>query len=454
MYGDDILSGNLICHNSAGWRGGGLYLRYSDATLNGNTICYNSAFSAGGGLYLWSSEATAGGNTVSYNTADYGGGLYLNYSDATLNDNTVSSNDAGDTGGGLYLDLSNATLINNVVVQNRAAFVGAGVYIEESSPDLRHTTVASNSGGDGSGVYITGWSVPYSTASLTNTILVSHTVGIAVTTASTATLEGTLWYGNEQDTAGGGAIVTGTVNVHGDPAFVDAQAGDYHIRHVSAAIDAGVDAGVTEDIDGDARPQGAGYDIGADEFVNLAPGAGALEPSVGAGGVGNWVDFTTTYTDPNGYEDIDWAFLFLDRQPPITSGGLACGYNQTAGILWLRDGGVCRPGQVRSLSNDYVTLDCGASSVSGEGDTLTINWRVRPERCFEGGCGWNYAVEFVSDRGDLSEAGLVGWWRLLPAKGVGREAQTLRRALLTEGDLERLEEDIEAWQARLECLDS
>ena len=53
----------------------------------------------------------------------------------------------------------------------------------------------------------------------------------------------------------------------GDPAFVDPANDDYHLGSGSAAIDAGVDAGVASDIDGDPRPAGIGYDIGADEFA-------------------------------------------------------------------------------------------------------------------------------------------------------------------------------------------
>ncbi|HNR96858.1 MAG TPA: choice-of-anchor Q domain-containing protein, partial [Anaerolineae bacterium] len=43
--------------------------------------------------------------------------------------------------------------------------------------------------------------------------------------------------------------------------------GDYHLLPGSAAIDAGVFSGVAVDLDGQARPVGAGYDLGADEYV-------------------------------------------------------------------------------------------------------------------------------------------------------------------------------------------
>ena len=50
--------------------------------------------------------------------------------------------------------------------------------------------------------------------------------------------------------------------------FVDAAAGDLHL---SAAATAAIDRGtvlkeVVDDWDGMRRPQGAGYDIGADEY--------------------------------------------------------------------------------------------------------------------------------------------------------------------------------------------
>jgi hypothetical protein len=106
---------------------------------------------------------------------------------------------------------------------------------------------------------------------LTNTILVSHGVGISVTAGNTVTLEGTLWgagdWANGLDWGGDGTITTGTVNLWGDPAFVDPDAADYHIGPSSVAIDVGVNAGVVTDIDGDLRPDRCFPDLGSDEFI-------------------------------------------------------------------------------------------------------------------------------------------------------------------------------------------
>jgi hypothetical protein len=130
---------------------------------------------------------------------------------------------------------------------------------------LLHTTVGRNTGGNGTGIYIADDHMgDPSTVTLTNTILVSHAVGITVAAGCTATLESTLWHGNTTDWDG-----TGTINhsndYTGDPAFVDPDARDYHIGPGSAALDVGVDAGVKWDIDPQPRPYLA-PDLGADEY--------------------------------------------------------------------------------------------------------------------------------------------------------------------------------------------
>jgi parallel beta-helix repeat protein len=274
-----IVRDNRILGNVARW-GGGLYLRESDAALSGNAVVSNTAAHDGGGLYLEGSDTSLRWNTVISNAAAHdGGGLYLWGSDATLGGNIVRSNVASHGGGGLYLRESDATLVNNVISDNVADIMGGGLCVQQSSPHLLHATIARNGSaglaagarGDGSGICVVDSEGNSSTVALTNTILVSQTVGITVTAANTVTLEGTLWGGgdwaNVADWGGAGRITTGTLayNYWGGPAFVNPDAGNYHIHPASAAMDAGVNTGVTMDVDGQPRHQGNGHDIGADE---------------------------------------------------------------------------------------------------------------------------------------------------------------------------------------------
>lgn len=55
--------------------------------------------------------------------------------------------------------------------------------------------------------------------------------------------------------------------VEGDPKFVDASNGDFHLQGSSPAIDKGSSSGAPgTDYDGRSRPRGSGYDIGAYEY--------------------------------------------------------------------------------------------------------------------------------------------------------------------------------------------
>jgi hypothetical protein len=60
----------------------------------------------------------------------------------------------------------------------------------------------------------------------------------------------------------GPVAVAGAMNV--DPQFVDLAQGNYHLSATSPARDT-VNTGPAFDFEGDPRPQGARFDIGADE---------------------------------------------------------------------------------------------------------------------------------------------------------------------------------------------
>jgi len=67
-----------------------------------------------------------------------------------------------------------------------------------------------------------------------------------------------------------------------DPKFVSADSLNFHLHSDSPAIDAGVNVGIPRDFDGNPRPIGSGYDIGAYEYSG---NPGDIDPPEPPGGV-------------------------------------------------------------------------------------------------------------------------------------------------------------------------
>jgi len=242
---DSIFTGNGRGNSPGaayGGQAGAIYISTAKAKLEGNTIRDNKAFSDYGALRVSSCDVLLRGNIISGNECDHTSGLYLYYaSPFTVTNNIIAGN------------LSTTSSKNYPAVR---VFGGSGKFL--------HNTIAGNHGGYG--ILVDSGGV----ATLTNTIIVSHTLGISVTAGSTSRLGATLWgsgvWANGKDWGGPGTILTGTLNIWGNPAFVNPAGYNYHIGSGSAALDSGVNAGVTNDIDGEPRPVGAGFDIGADEL--------------------------------------------------------------------------------------------------------------------------------------------------------------------------------------------
>jgi len=265
--GNEHVIGNTFEANTGGL-GAGIELWFAPpAIISSNTLLNNTA-DQGGGIYSFHSDPTLSGNRILANQANRGGGLYLLQYFGIMDSNVVASNTA-DSAGGFYLDGGAPTVSNNIITDNHSESYAGGMAIDISHHAcFMNNTIANNTGGDGIGITV----MSNSQVTFTNTIIVSQSVGIDVSSASngnTVFMEGTLWgsgiWANGQDWVGD-IIYTGTVNVWGDPGFVNPDQGDYHIHQGSAALDAGVDAGVYTDIDGEPRPIGADFDIGADEL--------------------------------------------------------------------------------------------------------------------------------------------------------------------------------------------
>ncbi len=271
---DPHYTNNEVALNRATENGGGASIADDRPRVERNRVHDNSAAAAGGGLYLsaiWEGGWLAANQIYNNEAQAEGGGIAAVAADAlVLAGNKIWNNTAGGQGGGgLYLTNSaDGVLINNVVNDNRIAETAAGAGLAlDSTPNLRllHNTISSNRGGAGNALFVTDNQSDNAAVSigLTNTILVSHTTGIHVS-AGRVNVDGVLWYGTTVTVT---KSTTATVFVAhqftDDPAF---SPDGYHLTAASAAIDRGIPAGITEDIDGESRPQAAGYDLGADEY--------------------------------------------------------------------------------------------------------------------------------------------------------------------------------------------
>jgi fibronectin-binding autotransporter adhesin len=242
---------------SCAW-GGGISGGPGGALIRGNLVegNWSNAMGTGygAGLYQWYGAAHYVGNVVRGNRGKHA--VYLGYSRSRFEDTWVVDNLTNE-GLQLYNSIGGGpTLINNVIARSGGTtFAAYGHVAYPLTATLLHNTLVGS--GSGYGVYVED----YVTLFLTNTIVAGHTWGITSTypTSSTIFADHTLFWANAHDG------LRGTNPIDGDPRFLNPAAGDYHLGPGSAALDAGVDAGVATDIDGDARPMGAGYDLGADE---------------------------------------------------------------------------------------------------------------------------------------------------------------------------------------------
>lgn len=272
--GTVILDRAGLDHNYAHYRGGGMFSYGGDVTIRRSSISHNQAeHGNGGGLFSEAEDAMVEQCSLVGNTSTEGSGGAI----ATLGSeiyvwrDLVALNSSPGEGSALYLTAAGGTprpmagVVNSFVVDNETTGGSAGccsaVYVENVYAMLTYDTLARQTQG-GVGVQAGNDSI----VSMVDNIVANFATGIRRPADGTgvATAWHTLYYDNVTDYD---PDVTNYYLTIGDPAFVGG--GDYHLTPSSAALDIAADTGVYDDYDGQARPWGLGYDIGADEYAEV-----------------------------------------------------------------------------------------------------------------------------------------------------------------------------------------
>jgi predicted outer membrane repeat protein len=246
-----------IFSNTAGGRGlgGGLHAQ-STLYLRDTDFGGNSTGGMGGGVFAWKPVTVIGGRFEQNYAGKSGGGLAtyvlgsLTVTGTQFLHNTTSGN-----GSAIYCEGENQyTLVNAVFAYNTAT----ALKFNACGAALLHNTFVNSTLVGKVAIDATN-----STVKITDTIITSHTVAIS-NSDGTVYEDYNLFFVNVTNTIG--SITSGGHSLIGNPNFVDPVNGDYHLRFPSPAIDHGIDVGVYTDLDGNSRPYGAGFDIGAYEF--------------------------------------------------------------------------------------------------------------------------------------------------------------------------------------------
>lgn len=285
------LSGGTASTNDYG--GGILLSGAGNATIKGNVFYANQADLGGGAIYTTATGVvTIDGNQFLSNTASYGGAVAVSQvTTTTLVNNVFESNASGGSGSAVYWEVPPgylASIRSNTFVNNYSYGLGTG----------------------GTAIHLAG--------TLDGSSVVRNNIVVGNTTQSAVVCEGSgsPAFGGNDFLNSGGAEVSGCAdpvgtngNVSLDPVFRNPDYNDYHLRPDSPLVDAGTaDAGVTTDIDGDARPFDgdasgvAQIDIGADEATDslLFSPDYIVFGSFGATEIGTHSDRTVTMQNVGG----------------------------------------------------------------------------------------------------------------------------------------------------------
>jgi hypothetical protein len=251
------------------------------------------------------------------------------------NNVVLAPNLTGDTAAGLYDDSAwtetgTAKFYNNTILGGDRALL---FYNTPSTVEAKNNILSPAVGGR-FGVALWNESTPIPGANIDHNLIWAPGSNVANVEQQGGTKTWAGWQALGYDAHG----------VNADPGFVDAGAYNYALGAQSAAVDHGATlSGIMTDYAGTSRPQGAGYDIGAYEFIPTLPGSGSSSsPVVSIGDAsahaGNVEVFNVALSNPSTdnvtatYQTIDGTALSDVDYAPLT-GSITFSAGQTTASI-------------------------------------------------------------------------------------------------------------------------
>ncbi len=233
--GSNVTLENVEISGATGTAQGGIYCSDDTTTLNLNGVTLDENVNAG----LYASGCTIVAKKTVFDS-NQGDGASLSNAIGTFDACTVSAN----TQERLRLDSGVFTVTNSFITRNGSNTVLPALNISatEQGTHVEFNTIADNVG--------VGFNCAIGVETQAPNNLFARNGGVA--------------------TEGSGCTYPSSIIVGTDITALhfkspDTAPYDYHLGVGSMAIDMGIISTIDHDFDGDHRPQGAGYDVGADE---------------------------------------------------------------------------------------------------------------------------------------------------------------------------------------------